>query len=292
MKKIVQKSTIWLVAVAVVLGSTGTSQAMKLEDIKIALGQTTGDNRGNVFSQVTNAPFVRKGSEAIQVNVIESTIRTSFGTTAGNKDSLYTFQRSGGSGNFAVLANGTAGSGFTDGGTANATTVSSASNGNGVNVAGTVRERSNGDIAAEKIGTNAIAPFGSAPVSTLVTLNKSDNDGFNFLLRTTAGISGNIGGDGEQGIISALGTKRYEQGALNSGFSAYLITAGADKGAYLIAFENLDSSKGEVFTFAAIVYGVVNPEPASIAMLSTGVLGLAGLWRRRRNAANAVVAAV
>jgi hypothetical protein len=74
-------------------------------------------------------------------------------------------------------------------------------------------------------------------------------------------------------------------------FRAFRITSGDDTGKYLISFES-PSVSGATFTFVALVGGVVNPEPASMAMLGSGLFGLLGYRLRSRRKAVQEAAAV
>jgi len=310
MKKIVQRSMVWSATVACLMLGSASAKAADLANILNILG--TGaplsgnagfQDRQDTFVKVGNELFGTKIGQIAKVNVIESTKDTSFGIADGSgaNKQFFTFQRTnkvaGNPGNFAVLAdvpvNNTV-SKYTNYGDANGKTsagfVANAAQRSAPVVVGS-SIGVNQDVANKKIGTQVEAGGSSstaAPVSTLIGLKGVGGSSFQFVLNTGADI-GNTGSN-TTGLVSDFGATSYLQ--TGATFSAYSITSGADKGAYLIAFQNLDKTKGEVFTFAAIVYGVVNPEPASIAMLGTGVIGLAGLWRRRRNAANAVVAAV
>lgn len=308
MKKIVQRSIIWSVTVACLLLGNAAVKAADLSTILNILGTAPASpasnaqyqDRQNTFVQVSNQVFETKAGNIAKVNVIESTKDTSFGIvkTGSSTNEYYTFQRTNKAvnnpGNFAVLAdvpvNNTT-SKYSNYGDANAKSSANFSANAAQRTAPVVVGSSTGvnlDISNKKIGTQVEAGGNSstgAPVSTLIGLKGTANSTFQFVLTTNATISNT--GTNQTGQVINFGTNSY----LSSGatFSAYEITSGADKGAFLIAFQNLDPNKGEVFTFAAIVYGVVNPEPASIAMLGTGVLGLVGYWRRRRNVANAAV---
>lgn len=308
MKKIVQRSIIWSVTVACLLLGNAAVKAADLGTIMNILGTAAPSpasngqfqDRQNTFVQVSNQVFETKAGTIAKVNVIESTIDTSFGIvkTGSSTNDFYTFQRTNKAannpGNFAVLADvpvNNSTSKYSNYGDADAKNTAGFTANAAQRTAPVVVGSSTGvnqDLANKKIGTQVEAGGNSstgAPVSTLIGLKGTAGSTFQFVLKTNASITNTVGN--QTGQVVSFGTNSYLSS--DATFSAYEITSGADKGAFLIAFQNLDPNKGEVFTFAAIVYGVVNPEPASIAMLGTGVLGLVGYWRRRRNVANAAV---
>jgi len=280
MKKVVQKLMLWSAAMAVVLSASGSAKAATLKDIVDSL--TASGYAVNLQSPaLTKVAFVKTGD--IGINVIEATDNISFGFTRGSganktNDVILSAKR------IAVgPASGQIGFDVYSSAMTNSSTL------------GTIKQ---GDTVALKDSTkvgNTILDTGLTS-SKKLDANVIGNGPFHFSIVTHPNFSGPNSAAEPTRVLTNLGNttrSMSENLSGNAKFFEYTINGtGIYANSYLIAYTDKNSQGVETYTFAAIVSGVVNPEPASIAMLGTGVLGLAGLWRRRRNAANAVVAAV
>jgi len=273
MKKVVQKLMLWSAAIAVALSASGSAKAATLADIVSSL-QTSGYTVNQQSLAQSQVAFVKTGD--IGINVIESTDNAALGFTRGtgvNKtnDVILATKR---------FANGNL-QGFD-------TFTKSADYSGTLGITGNVAVKLQDSI--DNTQDTGLA------TSKKLDANVIGNGGFHFFVKQNPQFTGSNAGAVTDRTIVNLGNGTISMGQLNPGygsFSEYTISGtGKYANSYLIAYTAVNSKGDTTLTFAAIVSGVTNPEPASIAMLGTGVLGLAGLWRRRRNAANAVVAAV
>lgn len=260
MMKIVQRVAKWSTAVAVALSLSGSAKAATLAEIVSTLGQTY------TLTQVspTESKLAFNATGPVGLYVIESNQNTSFG-----------FERNGTNNVISVQKNFTNGDkkGFdVFGGVAgpNPLTVITNPTATVFSQDSTSNAADTGIVGSKKLDASVV---GNGP--------------FHFTLRLSPGFSGPNNDGGPSNTLSNLG----QSTVLNTGsntpygtFTQYKISGDSESkynDSYLIAYTyNEDSANG--YTFAAIVSGVVNPEPASIAMLATGVFGLIGYRARRR----------
>ena len=261
MMKIVQRVAKWSTAVAVALSLSGSAKAATLAEIVSTLG-TSGYTLTQVSPTEAKQAFITTGP--VGLYVIESNQNTSFGFerngtnnvisvqkgfTSGDKKGFDVFGGVAGPNPLTVITNPTA-TVFSQDSTSNAADT--------------------GIVGSKKLDASVV---GNGP--------------FHFTLRLSPGFSGANNDGGPSNTLSNLG----QSTVLNTGsntpygtFTQYKISGDSESkynDSYLIAYTyNEGQSNG--YTFAAIVSGVVNPEPASIAMLATGVFGLIGYRARRR----------
>jgi len=263
MKKIVQNVLLCSAAVAVVLASGTSAKAATTNQILTALG-TAGYSTSKVADAIEKQSFIGTGA-AIKLQILESTKNNVFGFEKGGVNSYLSAQRQWNNA-------GTGFDAFSKGGSSIAA-MSTASLATFQPVALVAFTNNASDYA---LPDNA----NSADATAAIGLGK-----FNLVLKNDAFFDSNNDGKSTINMKSTSGIILNSSANLASQYSydLYKVSGnGIAPDSYLVSYQLNNGAVNGGFTFVALISGVVNPEPASIAMLGTGVLGLAGFWARRR----------